>query len=326
VTVLRILILIVYLAPVSCWAQAWLPPKGEGSVLISYQYIDFAGHFRPDGSRLAGFQTRSNNVFLEVGYGVTDRLALSASLPHVNNKFTDKETPPFNLPVNVVDDGAYHGAFQDFRFEARYNVLRRPFVASPFFAGVIPSHGYQIIGEAAPGRHLREYLVGGYAGRLLNPVLPRAYVHGLYSYAFVERWMDIPLNRSNVDLAFGYFVVPSVSISFIWSRQWTHGGLAFTQIHDTPAVFLNHDRLVRSNFQHVGVGAGLALNKSVDLHGNFVKYVSGSNTHFGTAISVGVSWTFQTRRERASAPPSQASAGLRNGVRSSRAPVPERMP
>jgi len=293
------------LTPALCPAQAWVPSRGEGSVSIFFQNIDFAGHFFPDGSRRAEFQTRSNNVLFEVGYGVSDRLALNVTLPHVSSKFTDKVHPPFNLPRNVVDDGSYHGALQDFRVELRYNALRRPFVATPFFAAIIPSHGYQIVGEAAPGRHLREYLVGGYAGRLLNPVLPRAYVHGLYSYAIVEREIDVPLNRSNVDLEFGYFVHPSVSLSFIWSRQWTHGGLTFEHIFDTPEIFLNHDRLVRSNFQHVGVGAGFALSKSVDLHGNFVKYVSGSNTHFGTAISVGVSWRFRTRRE----PPLSSGAG-----------------
>jgi len=287
------------------WAQAWVPPKGEGSVSIFFQNIDFAGHFAPDGSIDPAFATLSKNVVFEVGYGLTDRLALSLSLPQVNNKFTDKVNEPFNLPRNVVDDGKYHGALQDFRVELRYNALKRPFVATPFFAAVIPSHGYDPVGEAAPGRLFREYVVGAYAGRLLNPLLPRAYVHGLYSYAMVESAIDISLNRSNVDLEFGYFVLPSTSVSFIYSRQWTHGGLTFEHIFDTPAIFLNHDRLVRSNFQHVGVGAGFALSNSVDLHGNFVRYVSGSNTHYGTAISVGVTWRFQTRRE----PPLRSGGG-----------------
>jgi len=199
------------LTPITGLGQAWVPPKGEGSVSVFFQNIDFAAHFNPDGSRDPAFSTRSKNVLFEVGYGVTDRLALNLTLPHVNNKFTDKVNKPFNLPINVVDDGSYHGALQDFRFELRYNAIRRPFTATPFFAAIIPSHGYQIIGEAAPGRHLREYIVGGYAGRLLNPVLPRAYVHGLASYAIVEREIDISVNRSNVDLQFGYFV-PSVPI------------------------------------------------------------------------------------------------------------------
>jgi len=92
-------------------------------------------------------------------------------------------------------------------------------------------------------------------------------------------------------------VLPSASVNFNWSRQWTHGGVTFEHVFDTPEIFLNHDRLIRSNFQHVGVGVGFALSESVDLHGNFVKYVSGSNTHYGTSISVGVTWKFQTRRD-----------------------------
>lgn len=73
--------------------------------------------------------------------------------------------------------------------------------------------------------------------------------------------------------------------------------MTIAEIFDTPEIHLNHDRLIRASFQHVGAGAGVALSNSVDLHGNFVKFVSGSDTHYGTAISLGITWRFQTRRE-----------------------------
>jgi hypothetical protein len=279
-------------------AQAWLPAKGEGTVSISFQHVNAAGHFLEDGSRLPGYQTRASNLIFEVAYGLTERLAVNVSLPYMNTKYTGKDEP-LNLPENVLDDGRYHRTVQDFRSELRCNALRRPFMATPFFAAIIPSHDYKTIGEAAAGRHLREYLVGAYAGRLLNPVLRRAYVHGLYSYAFVERDVNIPLNRSNVELAVGYLVTPSLPLSFIWKRQWTHGGLDFAELFEAPPeVFRNMDRVTRQNFQHVGVGAGFPLSKSMSVHVNFVKLVSGANAHYGTGISAGVSWSFQTRRER----------------------------
>jgi hypothetical protein len=40
-------------------------------------------------------------------------------------------------------------------------------------------------GESGFGRDLREYALGMSAGRLLSPLLHRAYVQGQYSYAFV---------------------------------------------------------------------------------------------------------------------------------------------
>lgn len=303
------------LAPAVCSAQAWLPPKGEGSVSTTYQNVNFSGHFNSDGSRQPVFQSRASNVVFEMTYGITDRLALTGSLPYINSKYTGKETP---LNPSRFDDGSYHGTLQDFRFELRCNAVRRPLSVTPFFAAVIPSHGYEVIGEASPGAHRREFVTGVYAGRLLNPVLPRAYVHGLYSYAFVERELNIPLNRSNADVQLGYFVAPAVSVSFLWSWQRTHGGLSFDDIIREGGIgdiFVNHDRLVRSNFQHVGVGASLALSKSVDLYANVVKFTSGSNTHYGRAVSVGVTWKFQTRREApapSSGQPAVGSAAFAN--------------
>src|SRR5262249_46446976 len=149
--------------------------------------------------------SRAETMIFDIEYGLNNRLAVRASLAYVNSKYTGQETP-FNLPRNVLDDGKYHGSPQDFRFELRYSALRRPLFMTPFFAAIVPSYGYDFIGEAAPGRRLREFLAGAYAGRLLNPICPRAYIHGSYSYAFVKRDLGIRTNRSNVDMQFGYLV------------------------------------------------------------------------------------------------------------------------
>lgn len=277
-------------------AQAFLPLKGDGSVSITFQHVNAAGHFIDDGSRLPEYQSRSSNLIFHVEYGVTERLALSLAIPYMNTKYTGNQEP-LNLPLNVLDDGFYHGTLQDLGFELRYNAFRRPVVVTPFFQAIIPSHDYDTIGEAASGRRLREYLVGAYAGRLLNPVLPRAFVHGNYSYAFVEQDLNIPLNRSNANMQLGYFVTPSVPVSFLWGRQWTHGGLGYFESFEVLEDFLNIDRIMRENFQHVGVGAQFPLGKSLAVHVNVAKFVSGQNSHYGTAISAGVTWSFQTRRE-----------------------------
>ena len=278
----------------SASAQAWLPEKGEGSASLSFQHVSAAGHFLEDGSRLPGYETQASNLLMDVTYGVTDRLALGVAVPYMNVKYTGKEEP-LNLPENKLDDGAYHGTLQDFRFELRYKAFEKPFVATPFVAAGVPSHAYDTIGEAAAGRDLRELMVGSYAGRLLDPVLPRAYIHGLYSYAFVERDQNIPLDRSNVNVETGYFITPSISLSFLWRKQWTHGGLDFAELFEAPPeIFRNLDRLTRQNFQHIGAGAGFPLSKTLSAHVNIIKFVSGENAHYGTGVVAGVSWSFKT--------------------------------
>ncbi len=322
-TVLRRLMVLVSGAAVSCWAQAWLPPKGDCSVSVTFQAVSFDGHFTSTGERAPRRQSRSRNTIMDFGCGLSDRVALNVNLVHVSSKYTGVQEP---FTPTFVDDGTYHGTLQDLRGDVRYNALRNPFVLTPFFAVSTPTHGYEFVGEAAPGRYLREYVVGAYAGRLLNPVLSRAYSHGRYSYAFVQRALNVRQDRSNIDLEAGYFVLPTVSASLLGSWQWTHGGLRFPQDVTTPELFREHDRLLRANFSHVGGGVSLALTKSVDFYSNLVYYLAGSNTHLGKGITAGLNWRFRTRREPEPAPASQTSAGLVKGFHSSRAQLPGGLP
>src|SRR5215471_13798218 len=86
---------------VSSWssAQAFLPKKGEGSVAITYENVHVDGHFLEDGSRFPAYQSRASNMIFGLEYGLTDRLALDASLPYMLTKYTGKEVP-LNLPIN----------------------------------------------------------------------------------------------------------------------------------------------------------------------------------------------------------------------------------
>ena len=280
--------------PCAGMAQAFLPGEGHGSVSLNFATVHAAGHFLDDGSRLPGFASRANSLSLGIEYGVTDKLALGFSVPYIRAKYLGPEEP-LNLPTNVLDDGIYHGTMQDLRFEGRYNVLARPFVATPFVALTIPSHGYDTIAESAVGPNVRQWTTGLYAGRLLNPVLPRTFVHGSYSYTIAEKVLGVSLNRSNTDLSVGHFITPTLSASFLWRRQWLHGGLTYAQIYDpsaSPDVFVQQDRLARQDFQHVGVGAGYSFTESLSVDFSFLKFVSGRAAHFGEGFTAGLSWSF----------------------------------
>src|SRR5439155_21454761 len=105
------------------------------------------------------------------------------------------------------EDGSSHSTFQDVHLDLRYNVLRdsrrrglRDLAITPFFSFIVPSHGYVFDAESALGRDLREYALGVSVGRLLSPLLRKAYVQGQYSYAFVQKANNISLNHNNVDL------------------------------------------------------------------------------------------------------------------------------
>ena len=288
-------------APVLLSAQAWLPPKGDGSVSVGVQTISFAGHFDTNGNKLPLGSSRATNLLLGMSYSFTDRFTADLSLPYVITKYTGDPPPQFFEPT-ALDDGTSHSSFQDFHLDLHYNILRnsrhrglQDLSLAPFFSLIIPSHSYAFRGESAFGHDLREYALGMSAGRLLSPFLRKAYVQGQYSYAFVQNVDDISLNHSNVDLELGYFLPHSLAVRGFGSWLGTHGGITLEQAFANPQLLPIHDRLLHASFWHLGTGASYSLNRSLDLSFTYVTYLAGSSTHYGRGITIGTTWNFSTR-------------------------------
>ena len=304
---LSALVICLFAAPAALVAQAWLPPKGDGYVSFGVQTVSFDGHFDTGGKKLSGAgKSRATNLLLGLSYSFTDRFTAELSLPYVITRYTANPADltfgsPLFVPA-VLDDGGSHSAFQDFHLDLHYNVLKdskrrglHDLAVTPFFSFIIPSHAYDYRGESAFGRDLREYALGISAGRLLTPLLHRAYVQGQYSHAFVQNANDVPLNHSNVDLELGYFLPHSLAVRGFGSWLHTHGGITIGQALADPRLFPVHDRLLRASYWHLGAGANYSITRSLDLSFSYVTYLAGTDTHYGRGITVGTSWNFSTR-------------------------------
>ena len=189
--------------PAAAGAQsAWLPLKGEASVSLTFQSLDYRGHFVEDGTKQEGLlPSRAQLGIMELEYALTDRLALNASLPYIASS-----TPvPWTIQSIVdihdlydqdpadqpgappsLDTGNYNATFQDFVFLVRYNLLERWLTVTPVIGATVPSHDYRTTGEAAPGLNRLALHTGVNVGRLLDPLAPNAYVHAHFSYSFVR--------------------------------------------------------------------------------------------------------------------------------------------
>jgi len=300
-------------APAGLAAQAWLPPKGDGSVSFGVQTISFDGHFDSAGHKLQGAgKSRATNLLLGFSYSFTDRLTAEVTVPYVVTKYTGNPADlTFGNPLFVpaaIDDGTSHSTFQDFHLDVHYNVLRdsrrrglRNLAITPFFSFVIPSHSYDFDGESAFGRDLREYVLGVSMGRLLSPLLRRGYVQGQYSHAFVQKPNNIALNHNNVDLEMGYFLPHSLSVRGFGNWLHTNGGITIEQALMDPQLFPLHDRLLRASYWHFGAGVDYSLSRALDLSFSYVTYLAGTDTHFGRGITIGTTWNFSTRHSKASA-------------------------
>jgi len=260
--------------PASAQAQAWLPPKGEASFSVGYEYILVKDHLFAGGERQDRGHIRENSLLPDVGYGITDKLAVRFGLPYMSAKYNGLR--PHQLPY---DNGSYHGAFQDLRFEARYMALNGPLVVTPFAAVVLPSHNYTYFAHSAVGRDLNEGSFGVNLARRLDPILPDAYVHGRYTFTLVEKVLHISHNRSNFDLELGYFLTPAISVRALGAWERGYGGINLPVTGTPLPLFLYHDQLGRTEYFNVGGGMAYAATANLDLFGNWFTTVSGKNSH-----------------------------------------------
>jgi len=316
-SVLRSTALCLFLFPTLASAQAWLPFRGEGHLSLIGQHIRLSGHFDTDGSRLKECAPSSSWVGIaEFEYGLTDKLAFSARLPYVASRYTGREDEPCTAELiqlhhefqqqsphpelTSLDTGSYYATFQDLNFGVRYNLLNRGITVTPAIGVTIPSHDYRTVGEAAPGQNRFALQTGVSLGRLLDPLIPRAYVHAQYTYSFVQSLLDISLDRSDAEFEVGYAVTPIVAVRGLAAWQQTHGGLGYAEVVERafgaggqptdPEVFLDHDRLLATRYWHVGGGATVTVTDSLAVDGAVVTFLSGADTHYGAGVTVGVTW------------------------------------
>jgi hypothetical protein len=282
-------------------AQAWLPPKGEASLALGYGNIFVNRHYlgtsaNPGDNVENDFgHIRSQSIQIALGYGLSDRLAISASLPYILTKYYGTPGQNFFPHTISIDDGRYHGIFQDFRVDLDYQLLREPVAVAPFFAAVIPSHSYTYFAHAAGGRALHEYLLGSSFGARLDQLLAGSYVELTYSYAFVERVLDIHHDRSNGFLELGYFLTPSLSARGIATGFYTHGGvngLAADRL-PPPQIFLHHDQIGHESGISVGGGLSYVLTGSTEVYASYLTQVQGRGGHkIKDSLSFGVTYNF----------------------------------
>ena len=275
-------------------AQPWVPPQGEGTVSVTYQNYYVTGHYDVAGRENTNGATHAKAMIADVDFGLSDTVALTVSVPFMATKYTGPQDYIVGgIPTHrgLLDDGEYHGAFQDVRIEARRVCWAGPVAFAPVVSVLIPTHDYATHGEAVPGRHRRELQVGVTAGADLNRFIPRTYVHGRYSLAAAERLQGFSSIRSLVDVEGGFDVSRLIGLRGLASWQIRHKGPTIPELaaHD----WLGHDRFIVSSYFNVGGGMTLSITRNIELHALWVATVSGkSGAHRARMLAIGTSWSF----------------------------------
>ena len=286
----------------SLFGQAWIAPRGETTVSLSLQRTEFRGHFYFDGSKVPHGESHSISFALGIEHSLTDRLAISASVPYVSSENGSEPQPV--LGRSGIDDGNYHSTWQDFRFGARYNAITGPVLVTPSISFRIPTHSYPTVGEAAVGPGLRETTLAVDVGKAFTPSNLNLYADAQVAYSWVQKFAGVGMNRSNADLDVGWFATPSLNVHGVFSWQQSYGGITADQIFSSagppnpnpnlPSVlFINHDRLLRDDFFRAGGGVTYSATERTAFFATAMRMISGANSHYGYLYSIGISRTIR---------------------------------
>ncbi len=299
------LLSLVFAFPLSFLGQAWLSPKGEGTVSILDQYDIERLHTFSDGRTKDKGHTYFDAVIVNTDYSFTDRLALSVSLPFIAGKYVG--AAPHLLvrgqPGTAValDNGEFHSGFQDFRLNLRYALTRHEWKVTPLFQAVLPSHDYPSFGHAAIGFNESEYRVGVNIGRRLNPILPKMFLQGQYAFGFSPVIAaNIAPKRSYGELQLGYLLNRRISFQGSSVLTWSHNGLDFDYNlfpnNLANEEYLNHDRLARGKLLDASGSIALQINRSTNMFLSVGHSFYGTNGHLRYLVTtVGFTKAFSSR-------------------------------
>jgi hypothetical protein len=273
-------------------AQAWLPPRGEAGATLGYARLWDTEQINYQGKGVFPGDTVWNAVALDLSYGVTDRFAVHVGVPFMISKYDGAYPHPPLGGVTPHDDGSWHSTFQDFTADLRYRLTGGSWAVTPMVGLVVPTHDYPSYGRSAVGSDLVVGRFGVAVGRLLDPLLPDAYLQVHYMYAIPEKVLGISHDSSNLEVDLGYLLGPALSLQVMGFWKETYGGWRLPV--DFPPMtsldFLHHDQLERTQYFRLGGSVAYMITSAMDL--NFFFYSTVAARNDGNMTGLGVAFTF----------------------------------
>lgn len=275
--------------PAQAAGQAWVTPPGEGTIAVLHQYVTSDTHLNRIGRHDRLGTEAFHVVSIEGSYGLRERLAIEGSVLWTATRWTG----PVALRHGPIDTGLFHGAFQDLRVAARYQVTNGRTAVTTFAGVVLPTHAYETRGHSAFGRRLRELELGISAGRAV-PWLPgHGYIYGSGSYSVSQRveGTDFNLDHANGEFEVGSSLGRRVGIRAFgnWQKMWD--GLELGPIEEHFHHFQEiHDRLARASYVKLGGGAEFRLSPGTALSVSGYTTAYGRNIHAVRAIVTAITW------------------------------------
>lgn len=241
--------------------------EGErGRISIGFQSVHTDGSVDGSGNPGPGVRTDTRNVLLALDYRLAEHWSLHLSIPFINKRSLDDpglhNVRFLAVPQEsaFIDDGDWHGAWQDWQLGLSYHGHWRGLKVQPHAVLTWPSHDYVFFASAAPGRYLRKLRLGADVGRRFG----QGNVHWSlgYSYEFVEKVLDYDLDKHHYRAALRWDVSPTWSLHAFANARYSQGIKPADLAGRVPwsELWYQHDRLLQHNYILAGIGASWRVN------------------------------------------------------------------
>ena len=251
------------------------------------------------------------SAWFSLDYGLTDRLALTATLPYKSNRYIGDQPHDPRLLLNdhgqeLLDNGQFHSNWGDFGLNLRWLWRTDPVAITPFIGYYTPSNDYPLFTETQAGRGQWRVDAGfNAAGRLGKPAW-NAYWQFGYAYSFMEKThpSDAParrVNHSQLSVELGWRATPRLTPYITLNHVSPHNGMELPEFIGIPYSdqFYWHDQLLAWEFTTYSLGVSLDLPRQSAIS---MAYGRPLNVKFGhlyePALSLSYSRGFSTNRSR----------------------------
>lgn len=249
---------------------------GHGRISVGFQAAHTEGLVNHAGYQFGrDLATDVRNINLGIDYWLGEDWSVHASLPFISKRALrdpgrhDQKRLIVPHPESTyIDDGLYHGAWQDWSLGVTYHAALGAFEVTPHAYFTYPSHDYIFFASAPVGQGLKKLRVGAD----LSQRLGRSNFHysAGYSYEFVEQVRDGPVRDVNTDnqylrLSAWYDFSPQLSARVFANRR-TGNGLTNADMNRLDRAqrtewWYQHDRLLQYNYAIAGLGSNWRFNE-----------------------------------------------------------------
>ena len=198
---------------------------GHGFVSMGYQQLYSHGDYDGPAGKDSG-NVHFNSMQFEAGYFVADRWEVHVALPYIESNysgnFAHPQLPcPPNCQPTKIDDGSYHGFWQDWDAGLRYHADLNGYELTPSLDIYVPSNNYPFYGSASIGQRTTRVGVGVDLTHQFD--WSNFFYEAHFQYVFNEHVLNINNNYYSFGINAGYFISPRLSAKLITDVKLGNG-------------------------------------------------------------------------------------------------------